>query len=54
MTIIVGNDPFEQELGTKRRQSDMHNTPLVTILQATCLKEKKKEKKNMLQWRQTG
>lgn len=59
MTMLVGNDPSRQELGTERKSSDdtlKHDTLSVIILQTTVLKRKrglKGERKNVPQ-RQAG
>lgn len=34
----VGKDYSGQELGAERNRSDMHDTPIVTILQSTVSK----------------
>lgn len=47
MTVIVGNDHFGQEMGSERKKSDIHDNPLLKLLQITCLKGKKRREKKV-------
>lgn len=47
MTVLVGNDGSGQELGTEKRESDMHDNPSEQSCKTRYLREKEeRENKN--------